>query len=94
MNYILQDTIKQLFNLVWFCRKVNIPFEVYAFTNEWNLTGGRTWNVNQQIYVSEFAEPNEHCDRVENDLYVENRFSLLNFLTECSKVKNLFVCCM
>ena len=27
------DTIKQLFNLVWFCKKVNIPFEVYAFTN-------------------------------------------------------------
>ena len=29
------DTIKQLFNLVWFCKKVNIPFEVYAFTNSY-----------------------------------------------------------
>ncbi len=32
----LLDTIKQLYNLVWFCSKVNIPFEVYAFTNSYN----------------------------------------------------------
>ena len=35
MQYVLQDTIKQLYNLLWFCRKVQIPFEVYAFTNEY-----------------------------------------------------------
>ena len=29
------DTIKQLYNLIWFCKKVSIPFDVYAFTNEW-----------------------------------------------------------
>ena len=33
MQNVMMDTIKQLFNLVWFCKKVNIPFEVYAFTN-------------------------------------------------------------
>ena len=33
MHYILKDTIHQLMNLVWFCSKVNIPFEVYAFTS-------------------------------------------------------------
>ena len=27
------NTIKQTLNLVWFCDRVNIPFEVYAFTN-------------------------------------------------------------
>ena len=32
---VMSDTIKQLFNLVWFCKKVSIPFEVYAFTNEY-----------------------------------------------------------
>ena len=30
------NTCKQLFNLIWFCRKVNIPFEVYAFTLDCN----------------------------------------------------------
>jgi len=33
MQLVLKDTLKQLFNLMWFCKKVNIPFEVYAFTN-------------------------------------------------------------
>ena len=36
MQYVLQDTLKQLYNLMWFCKKVQIPFEVYAFTQEWN----------------------------------------------------------
>jgi len=36
MGNVMLDTIKQLYNLIWFCKKVNIPFEVYAFTNEWN----------------------------------------------------------
>ena len=35
MNDVMLDTIKQLYNLLWFCKKVNIPFEVYAFTNEY-----------------------------------------------------------
>jgi len=33
MSPIMKDTIKQLYNLIWFCRKVQIPFDVYAFTN-------------------------------------------------------------
>ena len=36
MCHILEDTVKQLLSLVMFCDKVNIPFDVYAFTNEWN----------------------------------------------------------
>ena len=32
MSEFILDAYKQLLNLIWFCRKVNIPFEVYAFT--------------------------------------------------------------
>ena len=42
MTYHLNDTLKQIMSLVWFCQKVNIPFEVYAFTNcyyDWDLEG-------------------------------------------------------
>jgi hypothetical protein len=35
MAHVMLDTLKQLYNLLWFCKKVNIPFEVYAFTNEY-----------------------------------------------------------
>lgn len=31
----MESTIKQLINLTMFCKKVNIPYEVYAFTSEY-----------------------------------------------------------
>ena len=34
MSSHIGNTVKQLFNLVMFCKKVNIPFEVYAFVEE------------------------------------------------------------
>ena len=37
MANVLMDTLKQLYNLVWFCKKVSIPFRVYAFTYEFNV---------------------------------------------------------
>jgi hypothetical protein len=36
MHNHLENTIKQLINLVMFCKKVNIPYDVYAFTSEHN----------------------------------------------------------
>ena len=34
MSDVIMNTVKQLINLVEFCRKVNIPYEVYFFTSE------------------------------------------------------------
>jgi len=34
MNKHLTNTVKQLINLVMFCKKVNIPYEVYAFCSQ------------------------------------------------------------
>ena len=36
MSDVLSSVIQQLMNLAWFCRKINIPFEVYAFSNYYN----------------------------------------------------------
>ena len=72
-NFIL-DAYKQLLNLIWFCRKVNIPFEVYAFTLDCNS------------YID--IQPN-HPDtykKVCNVVAPENGFRMLNLLT--SKVNN------
>lgn len=35
MSNHMSNTVKQLINLVMFCKKVNIPFEVYAFSSEY-----------------------------------------------------------
>ena len=34
MSDILSKTVDQLINLVYFCQKINIPYEVYLFTSE------------------------------------------------------------
>jgi hypothetical protein len=36
MSNHLENTIKQLINLVMFCKKVNIPYDVYAFSAEYD----------------------------------------------------------
>ena len=33
MAHKLKGTLNQLYNLIWFCKKVSIPFDVYAFTD-------------------------------------------------------------
>ena len=44
MNDIMHDVLDQLIHLVVFCKTVNIPFDVYAFTNQNRQLGGRYWH--------------------------------------------------
>ena len=83
-GYGSSDTLKQLYNLIWFCKKVNIPFDVYAFTNEWNKPQydpaiGRYTEVD----LSPLHEP------VEGDLIVDSDFTLLNLFTSSTNGKIL-----
>lgn len=81
MGNYLQDTYKQLLNLVWFCRRLSIPFEVYAFTNQWRSA---YYDYKTGKYVS--AEFVSHYTPKTNHVSVDSSFSLLNILT--SKTKN------
>ena len=80
MSNVLMDTVKQLYNLIWFCNKVNIPFEVYAFTNDWNYRS--SYDADGKVT----STPKEHAVRKENELVVDYTFGLLNLFT--SKVKS------
>ncbi len=75
MSYVLQDTIKQLYNLIWFCRKVSIPFEVYAFTNEWIRHG-------EEIVHSCY-------ERKEYNFAIDDTFSLMNLFSSKVNAKTL-----
>ena len=69
MTNYLNATIKQLLNLVLFCKKVNIPFEVYAFSN--------------RFYHDYYEKPKEYGIQVEyqeNDVMLKT-FNLLNLLS-------------
>ena len=52
MSYELLPTVKQLLNLTAFCKKVQIPFEVYAFTNEWTIAERAINNNPCLLYTS------------------------------------------
>ena len=86
-NFIL-DAYKQLLNLVWFCRKVNIPFEVYAFTLECNS------------YME--VQPNHPptYKKVAGIIAPEASFRLMNFFTSKTnnrvleeQLKNIWAAC-
>ena len=79
MQYTLLDTCKQMFNLLWFCKKVGIPFDVYAFTNEWS-------DGNEEGFYHESVD---HYEKKENLLCVPNDFNLLNILTSKVSAKDM-----
>ncbi len=81
MAGVMMDTVKQLYNLVWFCRKVNIPFEVYAFTQEWHRSALDSYER------SSFK--NELYDKKEYVFQIDDTFSLLNLLTSKVNSKTL-----
>ena len=64
----LEGTVKQLYNLLWFCQRVKIPFEVYAFSDHYRRAGYE--NGSKEYYQK---------PRV-NDLAIEG-LHLLNFFS-------------
>jgi len=84
MSQVLTDTCKQLFNLVWFCKKVAIPFEVYAFTNEW-----RRGEHDYATGMFKPADRTSHYEKKENLLAVDESFALMNILTSKVSGKEL-----
>ena len=87
----LMATVKQLLNLTAFCKKVQIPFEVYAFTNEWVAAKrAMAGEVNTMSYDFPGVEKNE--------VYINKEyFHMMNFISSRSNAreyerqcKNLF----
>ena len=81
MCSVLQDTLKQLFNLMWFCKKVNIPFEVYAFTNEYPKI---VTDANGNPQMKGYAYKKRH-----GLVAVNEWFSMMNIFTSKTKTKDL-----
>ena len=86
-NFIL-DAYKQLLNLVWFCRKVNIPFEVYAFT------------LDCSAYMELQPDHPPIYNKVGGVIAPEASFRLMNFFTSKTnnrvleeQLKNIWTAC-
>jgi hypothetical protein len=81
MGDVMLDTVKQLFNLVWFCRKVAIPFEVYAFTTDYPLV---SYDENGKANLRELA-----YEKKDGLIQVGEWFSMMNLLTSQVNGKTL-----
>lgn len=77
MSSNIQGTLDQLVNLVLFCKRVQIPFEVYAFSDFYftNNQGGNPNYKNIQFKTGE--------------VLVEQKLALLQFLSSQMNVKQL-----
>ena len=73
MNRVMLDTVKQLFNLIWFCKKVNIPFEVYAFTYDYPIV---KYDENNKPIM-----PEPSYQKKDGLIHIHEQFSLMNILT-------------
>ena len=79
MNDHIDNTLKQLINLVMFCKKVNIPYEVYAFSSEYG-DGWQNAFKEGEIALRNFKLLN----------LLSNKMSSVEFTYACSALVN---CC-
>ena len=78
---VMLDTVKQLFNLVWFCKKTGIPFEVYAFTTDYPLV---KYNGEGKADIRELS-----YKKKDGLVQVGEWFSMMNMLTSKVNGKTL-----
>ena len=79
-------TVKQLLNLTAFCKKVQIPFEVYAFTNEFYAVRRAKAGKDEYISNEEYFEQ-KNCKEGEIFLH-KDMFHLMNFVSSRSNSKD------
>ena len=83
-NEIL-STVKQLINLTSFCKKVQIPFEVYGFTNDWIIAERAIQNDSRTVDYYDYKKENA----VKNEVYInDDWFHLVNFISSRSNGKD------
>ena len=90
MHNYMKETIEQLINLTMFCSKVQIPFEVYAFSDHY-----RDWKDAENDYYreqnknrlyNETALGKKIADYKKNNIVVSNSFRLMNLFS--SRMRN------
>ena len=76
----MTNTVKQLLNLVWFCQKVNIPFEVYAFSNTYqSAMRSKIDAASTEAEIRRFM--GNSFSRNSGELDIQSKFTLLNFFS-------------
>ena len=94
MSYELLPTVKQLLNLTAFCKKVQIPFEVYAFTNEWTIAQ-RAIDNNPEAPDAPYRYRSKSESIRKNEILLDKGyFHLMNFVSSRSNSKDYERMCL
>ena len=75
MDDAMGDTLRQLATLAMFCKKIRVPFEVYAFSNVYG--GGSRWDPDASV---------AYCTPIDGEFKMTKKFRLLNIIS--SSLKN------
>jgi len=78
MSDHIENTVKQLINLVMFCKKVNIPYEVYAFSSEYG-----------DNYTNEFKEGDIVLRHYKLLNFLSSKMSAVEFTYACSALVSM-----
>lgn len=83
MHYHMENTVKQLLSLVWFCNKVNIPFEVYAFTSSYYQSDWFDLDKGEREKLKRLRHMSPMFNTKHNDVYFDHDsgFKMLNMLS-------------
>ena len=73
MQHQLLDTLKQTYNLIWFCRKSGIPFRVYGFVSGYQHDNSKNEEIEQEL----------------NELAIAEDFQLFEFFSSRQNAKSL-----
>ena len=73
----LKGTLAQMYNLIWFCRRIKIPFEVFAFSDAYGHLGHRS-----------LQKDDGHYKNFKAGDFVLSDFKLLNFFSSNMNVSD------
>jgi hypothetical protein len=74
MSQTMVPTLKQLYDLIWFCKKVGIPFRVYAFSDACH---------NDHLF------PGVPVEEKLNDIHIDKSFRLFEFFSSRMNAQTL-----
>jgi len=75
MGSCLEDTAKQILNLAWFCKKVQIPFDLYSFTSDYR------WHTSYNYDTGVRSKSRKHCKEITGQVNISEHFNLLNMVS-------------
>lgn len=86
----INDVVKQIISLVFFCKRVGIPFKVFAFTTEWDWRFEGTSDEYHQIQRTQYEiDVKYNANRKPDEVHIGREFNLMELFSNEMKVNEI-----